>query len=145
METVWTTNTTTIVKKAKQCLHLLRPLRKNKMGQELLVAAYRSAIEGITTWYGWYSAADRRALQRVINSARKIVGCRLPSLRDISGSCCLNRARNIIKDPSHPTHHLFDLLPSGRRSRSIRARTTRLTNSFFPWAIRTLNTNNSKL
>src|SRR4029434_1106619 len=47
---------------------------------------------------------------------------------------------SVLKDSSHPGHHLFTLLPSGRRYRSFRARTTRLKNSFFPTAIRTLNT-----
>ena len=140
-ELSWSTNTTATVKKAQQRLHFLRLLRKNKLRQKLLVSFYRSAIEsilayGITVWYAGCSAADRRALQRVINAAQKIVGCPLPSLEDISSSRCLNRARNIIKDSSHPAHHLFNLLPSGRRYRSIRARTTRLTNSFFPWAIK---------
>ncbi len=41
--------------------------------------------------------------------------------------------------PTPPT--LFQLLPSGRWYRSIRARSTRLLNSFFPQAVRALNSN----
>ncbi len=43
------------------------------------------------------------------------------------------------RTPTHPSHSLFQLLPSGRRYRSIRARSARLLNSFFsprlwePW------------
>ncbi len=48
------------------------------------------------------------------------------------------RVKN-IKDTSHPGYHPFNLLPSVRRYRSLRAKTTRLQNSFFPVAIRTLN------
>ncbi len=44
-----------------------------------------------------------------------------------------------MKDPIHPSHSLFQLLPSGRRYRSIRARSDRLFNSFFPQAVRALN------
>ncbi len=44
-----------------------------------------------------------------------------------------------MKDPTHPSHSLFQLLPSGRRYRSIRARSARLLNSFFPQAVRALN------
>ena len=43
--------------------------------------------------------------------------------------------KNIIKDITHPGRHLFQLLPSGRRYRSIRTRTNRLKNSFFPKAV----------
>lgn len=38
---------------------------------------------------------------------------------------------------NHPGHHLFSQLPSGRRN--IKSRTT-LGKSFFPWAVKTLNT-----
>ncbi len=50
--------------------------------------------------------------------------------------------RRIISDSSHPSHGLFSLLPSGRRLRSIRTRTSRLRDSFFPQTIRLLNTLN---
>ncbi len=40
--------------------------------------------------------------------------------------------------PTH-LHSLFQLLPSGRRYRSIRAHSARLLNSFFPQAVRALN------
>ena len=39
-----------------------------------------------------------------------------------------NRARNIAQDSLHPGHHLFNLLPSGRRYRCIKTRTNRLKN-----------------
>ncbi len=45
---------------------------------------------------------------------------------------CTRKARRIIKDSSHPSHSLLSLLPSGRRFRSIRSRTSRLRDSFFP-------------
>ncbi len=44
-------------------------------------------------------------------------------------------------DSNHPGNHLFRLLPSGRRYRSLMAKTERLRKSFFPQAIRLLNTN----
>lgn len=63
------------------------------------------------------------------------VVCLLPTLEHISSSW---RTKVIIGDPSHPAH-LFDLLHSGRRFRSIKSHTSRLTNSSFPWAIRAAN------
>ncbi len=52
-----------------------------------------------------------------------------------------SKATSIVKDPTHPSHRLFQLLPSGRQFWSIRARSARLLNSFFPQAVRALNSN----
>ncbi len=75
----------------------------------------------------------------VVRTARHIVGGELPSLQDIYTRRCTRKARRIIKDSSHPSHRLLSLLPSGRRFRSIRSRTSRLRDSFFPQAIRLMN------
>ncbi|KAK0155353.1 putative RNA-directed DNA polymerase from transposon BS [Merluccius polli] len=141
----WTTNTHHMVKKAQQRLHFLRILRKHHLEEKLLVSFYRCSIESvlaycISTWYTSSSAADKKALQRIINTAQKITGCALPSLQDILSSRCFTRSANILKDPSHPGNHLFALLPSGKCFLSIKSRTNRLKNSFYPTAIRTLNT-----
>ncbi len=89
--------------------------------------------------YGGCSGADKKALQRVIKNAQNIIGCPLPLLLDIANTRYLSRAKNIVKDFSHPGHHLFSLLPSGRRYKSIKTRTARLSNSFYPRAIQSLN------
>ncbi len=64
----------------------------------------------------------------------------LPSLDDIFASHCLQKIQNILKDSYHPAHNLFELLPSGKRYRSIKTRTTRFMNSFYPKAMTILNT-----
>uniref|UniRef100_A0A8C5G818 Reverse transcriptase domain-containing protein n=2 Tax=Gouania willdenowi TaxID=441366 RepID=A0A8C5G818_GOUWI len=140
----WSNNISAVTKKAQQRLHFLRVLRKHNLDSKLLLTFYRSTIESlltycITVWYGSCTEADRRRLQRVIKTAQRIVGCPLPSLTDIYTSRCLNRAHSIIKDSSHPGFHMFNLLPSGRRYRCIKARTNRLKNSFFPKGITILN------
>ncbi len=63
------------------------------------------------------------------------------SLQVIYLKRCKSRAAKIIKDSTHPSNHLFRLLPSGKRFRSMMAKTERLRRSFFPQAIRLLNTN----
>lgn len=79
----WSANTIVVVKKAQQQLHFLRVLRKNRLGEKLLMAFYRSSIESvlaycISVWYAGCSAADRRALQKVINTAQKIIAALCP-------------------------------------------------------------------
>ncbi len=92
--------------------------------------------------FGNSTAGNRKALQRVVRTARHIVGGELPSLQDIYTRRCIRKARRTIKDSSHPSHRLLSLLPSGRRLRSIRSRTSRLRDSFFPQAIRQMNSQN---
>ncbi len=131
-------------KKAQQRLHFLRRLKRASLPPPILTTFYRGTIESvltscITVWYGNCSAADRKTLQRTVNTAAKIIGAPLPSILDIFLARCSSKTNSIVKDPTHPSHSLFQLLPSGRRYRSIRARSARLLNSFFPQAVRALN------
>ncbi|TWW57294.1 hypothetical protein D4764_07G0000130, partial [Takifugu flavidus] len=96
--------------RAQQQLYFMRRLRKFGMSQEILSNFYSGIVESILTSY--------------------ITGIYHRRVR--------SRAASILKDPTHP---LFTILPSdGRRLRSIRTKTSRYTNSFFPSAIRLLNT-----
>uniref|UniRef100_A0A669DN75 Reverse transcriptase domain-containing protein n=1 Tax=Oreochromis niloticus TaxID=8128 RepID=A0A669DN75_ORENI len=141
----WSVHINKTVKKAQQRLFFLRRLKRFGMSPRILRTFYRCAIESIltgciTTWYGNSTAHNRKALQRVVWCAERIIGGELPSLQDIYRKRCLRKAGRIIKDSSHPSHKLFRLLPSGRRFCSIRSRTSRLRDSFFHQAIRLLNT-----
>ncbi len=142
----WTTNTMSLSKKAQQRLHFLRQLKRASLPPPILTTFYRCTIESvltscITVWYRNCSAADRNTLQRTVNTAAKIIGAPLPSILDILLARCSTKTNSIVKDSTHPSHSLFQLLPSGRRYRSIRARSARLLNSFFPQAVRALNPN----
>ncbi len=135
-----------MLKKAHQRLFFLRQLRKFGTSPRILRSFYTCTVESIltgciTAWFGNSTAGNRRALQRVVRTAPllDIVGGELPSLQDIYTRRGTRKARRIIKDSSHPSHSLLSLLPSGRRLRSIRSRTSRLRDSFFPQAIRLMN------
>ncbi|KAK0136250.1 hypothetical protein N1851_027855 [Merluccius polli] len=111
------------------------------MSSKILSNFYRCTVESIltssiTVWYGNCTAQDRKALQRVVKTAQHISGAAFHSLQDIYSTRVTRRAHNIIKDSTHPQHRLFTLLPSGGRYQSLRSRTTRMTNSFYPQAIR---------
>ncbi len=140
----WSAHTDAVLKKAQQRLFFLRRLRKFGTSPRILRSFYTCTVESIltgciTAWFGNSTAGNRRALQRVVRTARHIVGGELPSLQDIYTRRCTRKARRIIKDSSHPSHRLLSLLPLGRRFRSIRSRTSRLRDSFFPQAIRLMN------
>src|SRR4029434_6701638 len=55
----------------------------------------------------------------------------LPTIQDLYTSRVRKRAGKITADPSHPGHKLFKLLTSGRRYRSLFAKTSRHKNSFW--------------
>ncbi len=107
------------------------------MSPNILRSFYTCTVESILTgciiaWFGNNTAGNHKALQRVVRTARHIVGGELPSLQDIYTRRCTRKARRIIKDSSQPSYRLLSLLPSGRRLCSIRSRTSRLRDSFFP-------------
>ncbi|KAM9845443.1 complement component C8 alpha chain [Aulostomus maculatus] len=55
---------------------------------------------------------DRNRLQRRVRTAQRLTGDPLPSIQELYSSRVRKRAGNIIRDPSHPRHKLFPLLPS---------------------------------
>ncbi|KAL2085072.1 hypothetical protein ACEWY4_018392 [Coilia grayii] len=141
----WTVNTQYVLKKSRQRLFFLRQLRKFKVSSSVLKAFYTSAIESvltgsIITWYGNSTVRDCSTLQRVVRSAERTIRTPLPALQDIYPRRVLSRAQKILKDSSHPGNELLKPLKSGRRLRNHLARTERLRRSFYPQAIRTLNT-----
>ena len=131
-------------KKAHQRFYCLRKLKGADMSTAILKSFYKCVVESILTscitlWHCSCTVAEKQALQQVVNSAQWIIGCRLPSLSTIYITRCMDRAASIMKDSTHPAHGLFTLLPSGRRLRSIQARTTRLRNTFYQDDLRLLN------
>lgn len=139
-----------LVKKAQQQFCFLRTLKKNNLSTELHRAFYQCAVESVltyclTAWYANCIEADQKSLQRVIKRAEKIVGLSLLSLENIFCTCCLHRAKSILADVTHPCHHLFSPLPSSRWYRALKARTSRLHNSFYPKAITLRNNEVSQM
>ncbi len=129
---------------AQQRLYFLRKLRRARAPAPIMCTFYRGTIESIltsciTVWYGTCNVSCRKSLQRIVRAAEKIVGVSLPSIQDIYSTRLTRKALSIAGDPTHPTHSFFSLLPSGRRLRSLQARTSRLKDRFIHQAVRKLN------
>ena len=91
------------MKKAQQRLFNLRRLKKFGLSRKALKHFYRCTIERIllgciTAWYGNCSTHNRKALQRVVRSAQRITGGKLPALQDTYTTQCHRKAIRIIKD-----------------------------------------------
>src|SRR4029434_2435340 len=118
-------------------MYFLRQRKKFNLPKAMMVHFYTCIIESIptssiTVWFAASTAKDKGRLQQIIRSAEKAIGCDLPSLPDLFHSRTSKRACKIIADPSHPGHHLFQRLPSGRTFRAIKTKTSPHLNSFFP-------------
>ncbi|KAK3545109.1 hypothetical protein QTP70_000788 [Hemibagrus guttatus] len=116
----WSLNTSSITKKAQQHLYFLQRLRKAHLLPLILTTFYRGTIESIlssciTAWFGNCTVSDRKTLLRIVRTAEKIIGVSLPSIMDIYSTRCIHKASSIVDDPTHLSHTLFTLLPSGKR------------------------------
>ena len=108
-----------MVKKAQQRLFNLRRLKKFGLSPNALTNFYRCTIESIlsgciTAWYGNYSSQNHKAYQRMVRSAQRITGGKLPAFQDTYTTRCHGKAIKIIKDNNHLSHCLFTLLSSRR-------------------------------
>ncbi|KAI4878453.1 hypothetical protein NFI96_000505 [Prochilodus magdalenae] len=83
--------------------------------------SYRGTVESILSsciiaWFGNCNASDRKTLQRIVRTAEKTTGVSFPSVTDNYTTRCTCKAISIVKDPTHPSHGLSSLMPSGRSS-----------------------------
>ncbi|KAG5266197.1 hypothetical protein AALO_G00250850 [Alosa alosa] len=118
----WTTNTASLAKRAQRRLYFLRKLRRASAPPAIMTTFYRGTIESILSsciavWGGSCTEYNRKALQRIVNTAGRIIGASLSSLKDIYTTHLTGKATKIVSDASHPAHNLFDLLPSGKSDR----------------------------
>lgn len=79
-------------------------------------------------------------LQRVVRTVEKINWELTSSHPGHAKKRCLTRTHNIRRDTSQPHHGLFLQLDSGKRLHSLWAEQSGTVYSFFPYAIRLLNT-----
>jgi hypothetical protein len=79
----WSKHTKTAVKRAQQNLH-----DREHDGEHGC----------ITAWYGYCSASDRKALQRVVSMAQYITGDKLPTIQDLYNSRCQRKAHKIVRN-----------------------------------------------
>ena len=85
------------------------------------------------------SVKCKNVLSRVVNVCSKIVGERQMGMNDLYERRVRKKASEIANDDSHVFAQHYERLPSGRRLRTLKARTCRLKNSFIPMSIVLLN------
>ena len=81
---------------------------------------------------------SKNVLSGVVNVCSKVVGRKQNSMQELYESRVVRKAGRIVSDKTHVLAKYFELLPSGRRYRTVKAK-ARLQNSFIPRSIQFLN------
>ncbi len=130
----WTTHIQTQVKKARQRLYHLRQLRKFRVSPAILKTFYSGAIESVLT---------RTRTAKLYRESCAWLSASQGLLFPLCRTSTSNAAKaELLKSPRTRITLVtifFTSLPSGKRFRSMMAKTERLRRSFFPQAIRLLN------
>jgi len=137
-------NVDAIYKKVNSRMYFLRQLCKLQVDCKILDLFYTSVIQpvisfSIICWFGNCSAESKSKLTRIIKISSKLGVAHTTSLEDLFKKCAIQRCKIIINNSTHPLSHLYRVLPSGRRLRSIKCRTTRYSKSFVPASVKLLN------
>ena len=137
-------NTQAIFKKCQSRIYCMQKLRSIGVNSFILQNFYRCFIKSILTfgfliWYSGLSEQNKNVLKKVVKVCGKIAGIEQESLDVIYKSRVLKKGSVIIKDPMHVLHKCFELLPSGRRYRSLPGKKIRTRNTFVYKAIEHFN------
>ena len=137
-------NTHAIHKKCQTRLYCLQKLRSIGVNGNILGNFYRCFIQsvlifGFLCWYAGLSVKNKNVLERIVKVCGKIVGERQMSLKDVFECHAVRKAREIEKDVEHVLSKYYELLPSGRRLRTLRFRKNKNQLSFIPQSVILLN------
>ena len=138
---IWNKNTLGIMKLAQQRLYFLRKLEQASLPISILRTFYSVVLVSVlmmycfSTWYSNCSVSDKKALQRIVRGAERVIRVSFLSVQELFLSRCRSMTLNTIRYTSHPLLTIFELLPSGKRFQSQKGQTNRLINSFLPQAV----------
>ena len=137
------------IKKVQKRLYCIRSMRKLNVNADIITMFYNSTVTPVLMYasLAFYSLISnqlrsemdrpRRICQKVLKRNEKSILC--TSNNDTYRSQINSSVPKILKDPTHPLNYYFQLLPSGRRYRVPKIRTTRFKNSFVVQAILDMN------
>ena len=143
-------NADQVYKKGMSPLYFVRQLRKLKIDDEIMNLFYTSIVESVISFsivclFGNCNAQAKAKLDRIVNNCEKLGVSNVVPLTEIYSKCAIQRSKAIYNDQNHPLNNCYEYLPSGRRLRSIRARTSRYSKSFVPSSVTIVNKANIQL
>ncbi len=138
-------NTKLVYSKCNQRVHHLRILNNIRVDKTIISLLYKSIVESIitfsiTTWFSTLRCKDKNKLNKIVKQAKRL-GANVMPLEEIYKVNVIKQAKKIMMDETHPLHHNYVYLRSGRRLQAPVQRTSRYKNSFVPRSIKMLNSN----
>jgi hypothetical protein len=140
---VFDKNVDSIYKKCQSRIFCLQKLRNIGVDTKILQMYYRCCVESLLTvsfmcWYGSLGVRSKRMLNDVVNVCSKVVGARQVNIQELYDRRVVKKAEQILNDDSHVLAKYYELLPSGRRYRTMKVK-TRAQKTFIPQSIHLLN------
>ena len=117
----------TIHKKCQSRIYCLQKLRNIGVASDILEMYSRACIQSVLTlsfmcWYGSLGVRGKKVLNDVVNVCSKIVGKKQACMQDLYKRRLKRKTRQIAGDQSHVLAKFFELLPSGRRYRTVKGK-----------------------
>jgi hypothetical protein len=136
-------NVDMVYKKINSRVYFVRQMKKLDIDTKIMDMFYNAIVQSvisfsITCWYGNSTNEAKSKICKVIKACRRL-GVSCMSLYDVYEKYSQLRCTTILNESEHPLHDSYTLLPSGRRFRSIKCRTSRYLKSFVPNSIRMYN------
>ena len=140
----FTSNVNAIYKKANLRLYYVRQLSNLNISSKILEIFYVSVVESllcfaITCWFGNCSRESKGKLTKIIYICINLGVSKAKTLSALYEASVLRRCDIIRKDENHPLCSNYEMLPSGKRLKAIKYRTSRYSNSFVPSSVKLLN------
>ncbi len=134
-------NTEVVIKKVNQRMYVLRKLNSFCVQKNILRTFYTTFIESFSFLCGYSSLSlrNKNRLQILVRTCSIMIAVPLRSLAEFYTQHMLRKTRSITGDDSHASKGFFEVLPSGRRFRSIKCSSNRYKCTFLPEAIRFCN------
>ena len=136
-------NVDTIHKKCQSRIYCLQKWRNTGVASDILEMYYRACIQSVLTlsfmcWYGSLGVRGKKVLNDVVKVCSKVIGKKQACMQDLYERRLKRKARQVAGDQSHVLVKFFELLPSGRRYRTVKGK-ARLIKTFIPRSLHLLN------
>lgn len=125
-------------------MYFVRQLSKLRIDRKIMDIFYSAIIQSvlsfnITCWYGNCNIELKNKLCKIMKNCGKLGVQNIIPLVEIYKKAVVRRCEVVRHDPIHPLNQYYQMLPSGRRLRSLYCRTSRYSRSFVPSSIKMLN------
>ena len=136
----------TVRKKVNKKMYFVRSMVKLHVDPHIIALFFNSTVPPVLNYsfLAFYKSIPqylRLELDKPMNICQRLIGksCILKDNAQEYKLAAARQADKTIKDNSHPLHAEYCLLQSGKRYRTIKARTERYRLSYVPTSIRLIN------